>query len=261
MTSPPPTPSLIPGVHWIITANALKQINRLDPAAAQAAFDNASTYVIRGQKGAGVPSGWSSVLVASYKSYAQLQSDLAQGLVPAGVRGVLYDTEAWSLTPANEQLDPRHYIGLVAQLCHQHGLLLIAAPAVDLVKVLQPGAPDRYQAYLNLGLAAAATSADVVEIQAQSLEADAAAYGRFVTSAARQAQQAGGSHVLVLAGLSTGPTGHVVDSAQLTAAAATAQGVVNGYWLNVPGHSAECPTCTQPRPDLAVSFLRSLEHA
>lgn len=260
-----PAPSTISGVrglaglHWIITSSALSQIRRLDPALAQAAFDNPSTYLLGGSRGGGIPSGWSSIPTAGYKSYAQLSSDFADGSFPSNVRAVLYDNEAWAFTPAGEQLDPAHYTQLAAALCHQHGLQLIATPALDLVRALVPTSSDRSQTYLDLRIAAgAAQSADVIDIQAQSLEADTAAYAAFVESAAQQARQAGGARVLVLAGLSTGPGGKSVTAAQLEAAVSATRSSVDGYWLNVPAQGPDCPTCTEARPDLAVSFLRVL---
>ena len=262
-TSGGSTPTARPQMQlrWLITAHALHEISAIDSAVARTAFDGASTFVIRGPAGAGVPSGWNSTLVADYKSYAQLASDLAQGVFPTGARAVLYDDESWGFTPVEEQRDPSRYIQLAAQLCHQHGLLLIAAPAMDLTTVLSPNATSRRAAYLDLGLAAiAARSADVVDIQAQSLEADSAAYRSFVASAAQQARQAGGAHVRVLAGLSTGPAGKTVTGAQLTDAVTATRSVVDGFWMNVPGQSAECPTCTQPLPGLAVTVLRALYH-
>ena len=35
----------------------------------------------------------------------------------------------------------------------------------------------------------------------------------------------------------------------------TTSGVVSGYWLNIPGRGARCPTCNAPRPDLARQIL------
>lgn len=248
------------GIHWIVAASALKEIAQLNPTVAQAAFDNPSTYVVRDGTGTGIRSGWTSIPTASYKSYAQLSYDMSHGLFPAGVQAVLYDDERWSFTPTVEQLNPALYIGLAGQLCHSHGLALIATPAVDLAAVLSPGTP-RYQAYLSLGLpAAAAKSADAVDVQAQSLETNTSAYSAFVMKAAQQARQAGGANLVVLAGLSTGPAGQTVTATQLTSAANATSSLVDGYWLNVPGQSAYCPTCGAPKPGVAVAFLRAFLH-
>src|SRR6185312_2609072 len=58
-------------------------------------------------------------------------------------------------------------------------------------------------AYLRCGIqGAAALAADIVEVQAQFLEADPDAYGRFVTDAAAQARLANPG-VQVISGIST----------------------------------------------------------
>ena len=33
---------------------------------------------------------------------------------------------------------------------------------------------------------------------------------------------------------------------------------VGGYWLNIPGPGAQCPTCGPPNPGIALEFLRKL---
>src|SRR5207302_2001312 len=107
------------------------------------------------------------------------------GGVRASTTGIHWIVAASALKET-VQLNPALYIGLAGQLCHSHGLALIATPAVDLAAVLSPGTP-RYQAYLSLGLpAAAAKSADAVDVQAQSLETNTSAYSAFVMKAAQQ---------------------------------------------------------------------------
>ena len=92
-----------------------------------------------------------------------------------------------------------------------HGLLFLTAPGVDLVTVLAPeNRTTPYDAYLRLGIAAdAARYADVVDIQAQGSERDTTFYANFVVQAAAQARQAN-PNVLVLAGISTNPSGQQV---------------------------------------------------
>jgi hypothetical protein len=62
--------------------------------------------------------------------------------------------------------------------------------------------------------------------------------------------------ISVLAGLSTNPTGAPVDSQHLTAAIDATRSAVTGYWLNIPGQGARCPTCNPARPDIAIQVLR-----
>jgi len=102
-----------------------------------------------------------------------------------------------------------------------------------------------------------AKAADVVELQAQSLERDSATYTSFVKAAARQARAAKPG-VGVLAGLSTNPPGAVVDSQQLTAAIQATKSLVDGYWLNIPGQGPRCPTCNPADPGVAIQTLLAI---
>ena len=122
-------------------------------------------------------------------------------------KAVLYDNEAWSFTPDFEQRAPGSYMAMAAELTHSHHLLFMASPGLSLTSVLRSGVTRRATAYLELGLAAqAAKVADVVDIQAQSLERSNGAYVDFVKEAAAQARRAN-PNVTVLAGVSSNPTG------------------------------------------------------
>ena len=95
--------------------------------------------------------------------------------------------------------------------------------------------------YLRTGIAGcAARHADLVDIQAQALTLDSAAYSNFVATAAGQIRDAN-AHAIRLAGVSTayGSAGQMAAAAQAVR--------VDGYWLNVPG----------PNPDFAkaATFL------
>jgi hypothetical protein len=196
--------------------------------------------------------------VMTFWSVSQLGQAVSGGEVPAGTRSVLYDPEAWNLTPRSEQLDPAAAAQRAAAIAHAHGLSLIVAPALDLTTVgAGPVRGPLWQRFLQRGLAGAmATVADVVELQAQSLERDPGTYASFLRAAAAQARAAN-PRVTVLAGLSTNPPGAVVAAGQLTAAIQDTRGVVGGYWMNIPGQGSQCPACHAPRPDLARAVLRS----
>ncbi len=99
--------------------------------------------------------------------------------------------------------------------------------------------------------------ADVIEVQAQSLERSAATYAAFVREAAGQARAANPG-VSVLAGLSTNPPGPVVTSQQLAAAMQASHSSVDGYWLNIPSPGPRCPTCNPPRPEVGIAALRTV---
>jgi hypothetical protein len=195
--------------------------------------------------------------VMTFASATALEEAVTGGRLPAGTYGVLYDPEAWPLTPVAEQRDPVQAATRAAAVAHAHGLRLIVTPALNLTTVLAPGTP-RWRAFLDLNLVARlAGVADIVEFQAQSLERDTATYTAFVQAATSQASTAN-PRIIVLAGLSTNPPGAPVDSQQLTAAVQATRSMVDGYWLNVPGQGPRCPTCNAPRPDIAIQTLQSL---
>jgi hypothetical protein len=126
--------------------------------------------------------------------------------------------------------------------------------------VLNPGdRTPRWRQFLALNLAGQlARDADFIELQAQSLERDTATYTSFVRAAMSQAMAAN-PRISVLAGLSTNPPGAPVDSQHLTAAIHATRSAVVGYWLNIPGQGARCPTCNPSRPDIAIQVLRQLQ--
>jgi hypothetical protein len=259
--APPPhpvtspfTPAPAPGsVTWMLTRPALAQM--LSDPAARSRLGRSRVYELL-QPGQQPLSGVSTPLVVTFPSVGELRSALSGHTLPPGTQAVLYDPEAWSFTPPAEQRDPVRAAEQAAVLAHAHGLKLIVAPALNLTTILDPGGSrSRWRSYLNLGLARSmARVADVVELQAQSLERSPATYSAFVRQAAAQARAAN-PRVSVLAGLSTNPPGAPVVTQQLTAAFQATRPDVDGYWLNIPGQGARCPTCNPARPDLGVKVL------
>jgi hypothetical protein len=239
---------------WIISAKAVTMLGQsgLSGRELQVLFGNHHTFMT----GTGGLAG--AVRTVTFTSYAHLRATLSQGTLPAGTQAVLYDNEAWSLTPRPEQQDPARYERLAAQVVHAHHLLFVSTPATDLTDVLAPGATDHYATYLRLGLAAqAARYADVLDIQAQGSEADLAKYVPFLRAAAAQARQAN-PRVIVLAGVSTNPSGQHITSAQFTAAVQAVRPYVDGFWLNIPAAGTACPRCGVAQPQVAVPLLRTL---
>ncbi len=241
---------------WLLTRAALSQLIA-DPAA-RAKLQGALVYEIL-RPGQQPLAGITAKLVVTFASATALEDAITGGRLPAGTYGVLYDPEAWSFTPVAEQRDPVQAATRAAAVAHAHGLRLIVTPALNLTTVLAPGTQQpRWRAFLDLNLVGRlAGVADIVELQAQSLERDTAAYTAFVRAATSQASTAN-PRIIVLAGLSTNPPGTPVDSQQLTAAVQATQAMVEGYWLNIPGQGPRCPTCNAPCPDIAIQTLQSL---
>jgi hypothetical protein len=239
---------------WLLTRWALAQV-----AAEPAVRDRLRGARLCQLLGAGqdpLP-GLGAVPVVTAGAVARLQEAVTGNQLPAGTRALLYDPEAWPFTPSAEQRDPAGATGRAAALAHRHGLRLIVAPALSLTNVLAPGKAPRWRRFLDLGLAAAlAPAADVIELQAQSLERDTASYAAFVRAAAEQARAAN-PRVVVLAGLSTNPPGAPVHGRHLAAAVQATRELVDGYWLNIPRPGKHCPTCHPPRPRLGAELLHA----
>lgn len=221
-------------------------------------LDNTRPFIMK-RRNFAIPQSWNAIPIASFQSYRAIREALAQGALAPGVKGILYDYEKWPFTPEEEQRNPAVYVKKAADLVHAHGLLLLTAPAVNLVTVLAPEGRNRpFETYLRLGIAAdAARYADVFDIQAQRAEHDTAIYTDFVRQAAAQARQAN-PKVLVLAGISTNPLGRRVSADDVLRAIAATRDVVDGYWFNIPMQSEYSPLTTAYRPDIAIEVLRRL---
>ena len=250
-----PNPGGAPGIRgtWMLTKSALSQMLSEPSVGDRLARTRIDELLKPGQQPL---SGVDATPVVTFSSVAALRSAVRGNTLPAGTRAVLYDPEVWAYTPATEQRDPVLAATQAAGLARSRGLQLIVAPAMNLTTVMDPGSSaPRWQTFLDLRIIGSmARVAGTVELQAQSLERAPAAYARFVREAAAQARGAN-PKVTVLAGLSTNPPGTAVDSRQLTAAIQASRADVAGYWLNIPGNGARCPTCNAAQPNLGAAVL------
>jgi hypothetical protein len=244
--------------YWLIALSALSSLLRLDKDGTVTSrwFGDEHTMVIAPPDRT-LPGGRKNLHVVSFTSLDAIRQALARGL-PSDVRGILYDIEAWPLTPAAEQANPVGSIATAAQLVHGAGLRFIAAPAVDLMGTLHPGQGPYNRIYVTSKFGGeTAAPADVFVVQAQTYQNDTATYGAFVRQVAAQARAAHPG-VIVLAGLSTGPHGEPTTAGAMLAAVAATNGAPDGYWLNIPGPGPQCPSCGPPTPGIALEFLRKL---
>jgi hypothetical protein len=244
-------------LQWIINGPALQYF--VQNSATRDYFTGARPFVIaRKNVEVALPAAWQAREVRSFTSAAALERAVDAGLGPS-VQAVLYDSEHWQFTPDAEQRDPLGATQRAAEAAHKRGLLLIATPAVDLVRTLSPQTQGHvYDRFIELGVIGdAARYADVVVIQAQGSEMALPLFTHFVEAAAQQARSAN-PKVTVLAGISTNPSGQRVTAEQILAAIDATRGAVAGYWFNVPAPGPYCPRCNDFRPDLAVQVLSAL---
>ena len=248
-------PKLSPdGVVWLMTRSALAMVAG-DPAVV-GVLGKGRLYELVKPGQVPVP-GVRATLAESFSSYATLAAAVAGGTLAPGVTAVLYDSEHWSFTPLDEQLNFPGAMRQAASLAEAHGLTLISAPALTLASLLAPGAPDAYAAYLQAGLGREAALAPMVDVQAQRAERDPATYAGFVKAATAQIRSANPSAV-VLAGLSTNPTGAPVTAYQLIEAIRAVHGTVDGFWLNIPTPGPKCPNCNPPNPAVGIEAITSV---
>lgn len=243
---------------WIVNLAAARGVAERDSGLAQHFFDAPATF-ITASRGQTLPEP-RATRTASFASEAALQAAVDGGRLAPGTRAVVYDSEDWPATPLAEQQNLAKYYRLAAGAAHRHRLRLIATPAADLVKRLDPSARPgtEYAAFVRLRIAAkAARYADVYEIQAQGSEMALPKYVSFVRAVAAQARQ---THpgIEVLAGISTGPGGVRQTASVLFDAVRATRRLVSGYWLNDPAGGSACPKCTGPYPEVAVELLRRL---
>ncbi len=238
-----PAPMTPPSGTWVITRVNAELLEALNPTVAAAFFDGPGTIALGGYRGAIPAMGWASL--------AAFEADVETGLVPDEVRIVMYDPEAWEHTPIAEQLDPATAMAEFAELAWSQGYQVLMTPHPNLVTV--PGAAclkladeSVTAAFLRCRLpAAAAQSADVLDLQLQDLQRDFERYREAVTQAGEQARQANPS-VQVLAHLTTRTA---PDPTVLYSAWRSVQPVVDGCYIGVPAGV---------RARVAIGFLRMI---
>jgi hypothetical protein len=269
-TSAPTTPApAASGPYWLIEdfTLALLERNGLPASTITRLFNSPRTLLIVRPHG-NAPDSLVPLAtkVQSFASFTTMQAAILGSTIEPGVKYVLYDNEDWASTPADEKVAPFTFAARALALAHAHGLQMIFTPAANLSPILnrtytasnQLGSGrGKFSGYLDLNMAGqGATDSDVVEIQGQQAE-DEPGFTSFVSQAAAQARAAAPSH-LVLLGITTSIPGRgPVSATTLTGVVAATRSLVDGYWLNIPGQSPQCPDCGQVDAGPAVSFLES----
>lgn len=246
---------------WVIDVHAVRRLAALSPGLVRHFFNTPRTFITGASattlQTLGLPA---AIPTASFTSETALAHAVKQRRLPFGTRAVVFDDEHWNLTPRGQQLSPALYYQRAAKVAHQHSLLLIAAPAPNVIQARHRKASGSalYTAFLDRGIAAgAARYADVYDIQGQGLEAQRSPYASFVQSAAFQAAQANPG-VELLAGISADPPGRQRPLGVLLGAVGGSGPAVSGYALSVPAANRGCAACVGPYDGAAVALLRGL---
>ncbi len=236
---------------WMITYTAATKY--LPAVLSQKILNNTNNLIIYGPKQH--PGRFMSKSLTDFKSYESLSGQTA-ALSSEKVYGAVVDLERWSYTPAPEQHNPALYYEMASTNLHALKLKLVATPGLDLFK--GSGRGPLYTLMLSSGLyRSVAKVADIIDIQAQSLENSPSLYAAFVLQASDQIRSVN-PRATILAGLTTSAKAGITPTGQtLEQDAHSVQGFVNGFWINIPSNGPSCPTCSPLNPQPAVALLQS----
>ncbi|MHB1569450.1 MAG: glycoside hydrolase family 5 protein [Solirubrobacteraceae bacterium] len=251
------SPSLNDPRAWVVTQRELLGIARLAPGLVHHFLDTPRTFVIGSSSASLRRLGLqAAVPTASFYSETSLAAEIRQHNLPSGTRAVVFADTHSNQTPRPQQLYPLRYYRRAARVAHSHGLMLIAAPAPEVVLARAPTLSGGrvYTRFLDRRTAAGiARFADVYEVQTGAVQAQPAPY---VTAEMRASLQAARAHpgVELIAGIASGqPAGARATSVSLAPTPDVGTGV-SGYWLTRP-----CAACAGQYDRAVVAFLGGLE--
>jgi hypothetical protein len=259
-------PVLSKDPSWIVADWAIADFEKagMSVPLVEAYFDNPRTYLILHPGNSKIDQQLpKATWTDRFTSFVSMQQAFSAGSLPSGVKAVMYDNEAWTLTPANEKSAPVSYARQAQALAHTKGLQFIFTPATNLAGVLQPTqaaakGSGKYTSFLSLNLPSqSAGVSDVYDIQSQQAEGTGE-FQTFVQQAAAQARRAN-SHVVVMAGIGPNPDGRYVPASTILSSYQSVASTVDGFWLNLPAGNGQCIGCGQAEPSVAVQFLQMLE--
>jgi hypothetical protein len=251
-------PSVNDPPGWIVSFSEVQRLLAQEPGNALHFFDSPRTFVVGASASTLSSLGLGAAIpTASFTSETALARAISRRQLRSGTLAVMYAPQhSRSLTPQAEQLHSDTYTLRAARAAHARGLLLVAAPAANLVAARAPRTPANafYSQFVKLRIAAGvARYADSYAIQADGLETRRLPYLGFVQGVVLQAAL---SHpgVELLTGVS-GSSLRRGQTAQALLNAVLAPGnLVSGYWLDDPAQAWACPTCTSA----AATVLRGL---
>lgn len=235
---------------WMFSGSALTKLAMVAGGMAllNGPLDNNNTWVA-GNSVDAPPNAWrlSTITNANHWKQASEKS-----------KGIVLDLEHWPFTPIRQQTNPvETYQFLYQRLSTLQGRhWIVAAPAFDLVKEMEPGYRGKiYPKFIQMRLAAGiAPNVQVYDIQAQGAENNPGLYRSMIWAIARQVHKAN-PKAIILAGISTNPSGQSVSVSRLMDDIKQTRYMVSGYWLTIPQANRSCPQCGRPEPQKAVNLL------
>jgi Cellulase (glycosyl hydrolase family 5) len=241
---------------WIVSGSGAEGFLSASPGAAQLLFNTPFTYVTgTGAADTSQLGLQNAVPTATFTNEASLAAAITTNQLRPGTVAVQYAPSS-PITPRNQLTDPSNAFLQASLVAHQHGLLLIGAPSLNVVQATAPHlkAIKRTSKFLQRRIAAAAARySDVYVIQAQSLERTPSRFSAFVRQTAAQAVNAHAS-VEILTEIRSGTGAGAPTAPMLERDLSGAGSAVSGYDLIDPS-SADL---TQPAPgDAAVGLIDS----
>ena len=98
--------------------------------ATEQVFNSSHTYIVFRDPSDRMPEGWKARMALAFTSFAAFK-EASHPRIPPRFRAVLYDNEAWPLTPAVERAHPHTYARKFKRLAHEQHKIFIAAPSLD----------------------------------------------------------------------------------------------------------------------------------
>ncbi len=233
--------------YWFLTPSAFYQLHITDPSL-DAMFSGPNAYMASDRPA--IRRLWHGKIFTVYKQYAAFLDDARQGRVDPAASVAMYDPERWAATPIGETRAPVAYAQMFAALAHQQGRLAMMTPSCRLLTRTPGWRGGSVFDACGAGIEATiAPYADILDLQAQSMEVDTTAYVRHILDWAARAR-ATNPRVKILAQLSTAPT-HGASPDDLLRAALAVDRYVDGYWIDIASRQ---PASVAD----AVTFFRGL---